>query len=626
MKKFLLISVSLSLLLCLVILNSVCLSANKDFVQENYDKAEYMIPMRDGIKLYTQVYTPKDISLTNKYPILMDRTPYSVKNYKPDEYPSRLGPSDLITEEKFIVVRQDVRGKFKSEGVWVHHIVHIDEKSLGDVDESTDAYDTVEWLINNIPNNNGRVGLWGVSYGGWEVAMGIMEAHPAIKAAAPMASPGNQFMGDDYYHNGAFRALYAFYWSSRHALVRISPTSEQTKPFEFGTPDGYRFWLELGPLSNVNKEIFLGQVPTWNEWTEHNTYDEYWQSKNVMDDMNNIRLPVMSVCCLFDSEDYYGAIGIYHAIEEKNPENQGFLVLGPWKHGGFRSMDGSYLGNIQFDSKTSDYYHEDIELPFFNYYLKDKGEFKPAEAIVFITGSNQWKTFDEWPPKESVKQNLYLRANGKLSFEPPTEEEFVFDSYVSDPKKPVPFTSEIRVSQGHDFMVEDQRFASTRPDVLVYETDVLEEDITIVGPIITNLNVATSGTDCDWIVKLIDVYPGDAPDNDPNPQKIRMGHFQMLLAGDVFRSKFRNSYTYPEPVIPDQIMNIRYDLLDKSHTFLKGHRIMIQIHSSWYPLIALNPGKFCNIINAVESDFQKTTQKVYRSLEFPSVIELSVLK
>ncbi len=626
MKKFLLISVSLSLLICLVMLSSVCLSANTNFVQENYDKAEYMIPMRDGVKLYTQVYTPKDIPPTNKYPILMDRTPYSVKNYEPDEYPSRLGPSDLITEEKFIVVRQDVRGKFKSEGVWVHHIVHIDEKSPGDVDESTDAYDTVEWLINNTPNHNGRVGLWGVSYGGWEVAMGIMETHPAIKAAAIMASPGNQFMGDDYYHNGAFRALYAFYWSSKNAQVRISPTSEQTKPFEFGTPDGYRFWLELGPLSNVNKEIFLGQVPTWNEWTEHDTYDEYWQSKNVMDDMNNIRLPVMSVCCLFDSEDYYGAISIYHSIEEKNPENQGFLVLGPWRHGGFRSMDGSYLGNIQFDSKTSDYYHENIELPFFNYYLKDKGEFRPAEAIVFITGSNQWKTFDEWPPKGSVKQNLYLRADGKLSFEPPTGGEFVFDSYVSDPKKPVPFTSEIRVSQGHDFMVEDQRFASTRPDVLVYETDVLEEDITIVGPIIANLNVATSGTDCDWIVKLIDVYPGDAPDNDPNPYNIRMGHFQMLLAGDVFRSKFRNSYTYPEPVIPDQIMNIRYDLLDKSHTFLKGHRIMVQIQSSWFPLIALNPGKFCDIINAVESDFQKTTQKVYRSVEFPSVIELSVLK
>lgn len=624
MKKYLLVSISL--FFCLIMVSSVCLSANNDFVKENYDKAEYMIPMRDEVKLYTQVYTPKDVSSTNKYPILMDRTPYSVGMYNPDEYPSMLGPSDLITKEKYIVVRQDVRGKFKSEGEWVHHIVHIDKKNPKDVDESTDAYDTIEWLINNIPNNNGKVGLWGVSYGGWETAMGIMETHPALKAAAPMASPGNQFMGDDYYHNGAFRSLYAFYWTSQNAQVRVSPTSEKTKPFEFGTPDGYRFWLELGPISNVNKNIFLGQVPTWNDFINHYTYDEYWQSKNVMDDMNNIKLPVMNVCCLFDSEDYYGAVGIYHAIEGKNPVNQGFLVLGPWKHGGFKSMDGSYLGNINFGSKTSDYYHENIELPFFNYYLKDKGEFKPAEAIVFVTGSNHWMTFDEWPPKESEKRNIYLRANGKLSFEPPTEKEVVFDSYISDPKKPVPFTSEITLDQGHNFMVEDQRFASTRPDVLVYETDELEEDITVVGPIIVTLNCATSGTDCDWIVKLIDVYPGNAPDNDPNPENIRMGHFQMLLAGDVFRSKFRNSYTYPEPVIPDKIMNIKYDLLDKSHTFLKGHRIMVQIQSSWFPLVSLNPGKFCDIGNAVESDFQKITQKVYRSEEFPTFIELNVLK
>ncbi len=398
----------------LFMLSIIVLAENSDFVKENYDKAEYMIPMRDGIKLYTQIYTPKDISSTNQYPILMDRTPYSVGNYEPDQYPSLLGPSELLMKEKYIFVRQDVRGKFKSEGVWEHHIVYIeDKKGPQDVDESSDAYDTVEWLINNIPNNNGRVGLWGVSYGGWEVAMAMMDAHPAIRAAAPMASPGNQFMGDDYYHNGAFRGLYAFYWSSQNAQVRVSPTSEKTEPFKFGTPDGYRWWLELGPIGNVEKDIFQGQIPTWTEWTSHHTYDEYWQSKNVMDDMHNIKMPVMNVCCLFDAEDYYGAIGIYHSIEEKNPENQSFLVLGPWKHGGFRSTDGSYLGNIQFGSKTSDYYHENIELPFFNYYLKDKGDFEPAEAYVFVTGLNEWKIFDEWPPKDTVKQNLYLHADGK---------------------------------------------------------------------------------------------------------------------------------------------------------------------------------------------------------------------
>jgi putative CocE/NonD family hydrolase len=596
-------------------------------VKANYTKAEYMVPMRDGVKLYTAVYTPKDASPTNKYPIFLYRTPYSAKNYGIDEYRPHLGPSDFLMEEKYIFVYQDARGRFESEGEWSFLTPYNPNRGKNAdlshpelVDESSDNWDTIEWLINNISYNTGKVGQYGVSYNAWQTVMGMIDAHPALKASAPQMTPGDLFLGDDFYHYGAFRLLYTFGWLSQNAQP------EGGEPFTWPTPDGYRFLLELGPVSNITQKVGLDQVPTWNDVTGAWTWTEYWQSRNMMKDMNNITHPILNVVALFDAEDYYGAIGVYHAIEEKNPVNKSALVLGPWRHGGQRS-DGDELGNIRFESKTGVYYRENIELPFFNYYLKGKGSFPAAaEAIVFETGSNVWKEYDQWPPEGSKKKRLYLHADGKLSFTAPTEQGGVFDSYVSDPDKPVPFTAETTRSQGHLWMIEDQRFASTRPDVLVYETDVLEEDVTIVGPIIVNLNGSTSGTDCDWVVKLIDVYPGDAPDNEPNPCNIRMGHFQMLLGGNVFRSKFRNSFEEPEPLVPDQITKIEFDLLDKNHTFLKGHSIMVQIQSTWFPVIDRNPGKFCNIMEAVEADFQKTTQKVYRSAEFPTYIEVNVLE
>mgnify|MGYP001586154939 CR=1 FL=1 len=595
-------------------------------LKQQYVKQEYMIPMRDGIKLYTQVYSPKD--QTQKYPILMTRTPYGIGNYGLDEFRSPLGPSAEFAKEGYIFVYQDSRGKFKSEGQFFHHPPYIpNKKSPKDVDESSDCYDTFDWLLKNHPNHNGRAGLWGISYGGYTTAQGMIDAHPALKAASPQAAPGDQFIGDDYHHYGAFRLMYAFSWTSRSGRIRTGPTEEPPKPFEYGTPDGYKFFLELGPISNVNKKHFKDQVPTWTEFVNHSNYDEYWQGKNVMKDMRNVTFPVLNVIGWFDDQDYYGPWGIYKSIEKLNPENKSTVVAGPWSHGGWGRSDGDQLGNIRFGSKTAEYFRNNVQLPFFNYYLKDKGDWKSPEAHMFLTGSNEWKSYDQWPPKGSKQRNLYLHPNGKLSFSPPGQtSENAYDSFVSDLSKPVPFTAEITTRQGPLWIVEDQRFVAGRPDVLVYQSDVLTEDVTIGGPIIASLFVSTTGTDADWIVKLIDVYPGDAPDNQPNPSNIRMGDFQMMLAGEVFRSKYRKSFSKPEPVVPNEVTKIEFDLLDKHHTFLKRHRIMIQIQSTWFPLIDRNPQKFVNIFQAKESDYQKATHKVYRSAQYPTSVKLNVLQ
>ncbi len=594
-------------------------------VKANYTKAEYMIPMRDGVELFTQVYIPKDTS--KRYPIMLNRTPYSIGSYGTDNFRSFLGPSVDFTQEGYIFVYQDVRGRFKSEGVFYHHVVYKRVKnSPRDNDESSDTYDTIGWLLKNIPNHNGRVGQWGISYAGWETAMGMIDAHPALRASSPQGAPADQFIGDDYYHNGAFRLMYAFEWTSKNARIRMGPTEIKAKQFKYGTSDGYKFFLELGPVSNVNKKFFHNQIPTWNDFVNHGTYDEYWQSKNLLKDLNNIRHPVLNVVGWFDAEDYYGPLGIYYTIEKKNPVNKSILVVGPWMHGGWASLNGDKLGSISFSSKTARYFRKNVELPFFNYYLKDKGNLKLPEALVFETGLNQWKSYDHWPPKEAKTKRFYFHANGKLSFAAPIESsDKAFDSFISDPANPVPYTAEMRTTQGHLWMVEDQRFVAHRPDVLVYETDVLNEDITIAGPIIASLNVSTTGTDADWIVKLIDVYPKDATNSRMNTSNVRMGDYQMLLAGDVFRSKFRNSYTTPEPLVPDQVTRIEYNLLDKNHTFLKGHKIMAQVQSTWFPLIDRNPQKFVDINRAVESDFRKATHRLYRSRQFPSHIKLKVI-
>lgn len=597
----------------------------QDFdIKANYTKSEYMISMRDGVKLYTQVYEPLDKS--QEYPILLFRTPYSVGYYEANRFRPVLGPNRTYAKEGFIFVYQDVRGKFKSEGEFTVMRPHIENKQgPGDTDESTDTYDTIEWLLKNIPNHNGRVGQWGISYPGFQTAMGMIDAHPALKASSPQASPSDMWIGDDFHHNGAFRLMYTFGWLAHNAQTRTGTTEKGVQRFDFGTPDGYKFFLDLGPVSNVDKKYFHNRVPTWNEYMEHGDYDDYWKKQGVLQYLKNIKPAVLNVAGWFDAEDFYGPMSIYYAIEKENPQNRSTLVVGPWLHGGWARMDGDSLGNIRFDSKTGEYFRENAELPFFNFYLKDKGPLGLPEALVFITGLNQWKSYDHWPPKETQEKNLYLHTDGKLSFDPPFEEN-KNDSFISDPNKPVPYTAETRTSQGHLWMVEDQRFASQRPDVLVFETDVLTEDITIAGPIIASLYVSTTGTDADWVVKLIDVYPGDAPDNKPNPCGVRMGHFQMLVGADVFRGKYRNSFEHPEPFVPGKITHIEFDLRDKGHCFQKGHRIMVQTQSTWFPVIDRNPQKFTDIYHAQESDFQKATHRVYRSLEYPSHIKIRVLK
>ena len=624
-KKISLLSRTTICFIVVLLLNSTLVGQEALSIRDHYDKAEVFIPMRDDVKLYTQVVTPKDQS--QKYPVLLFRTPYSIRDYGPEISRQVLGPNELYAPEGFIFVYQDVRGKFKSEGEFIVMKPHKTvKKSKKDTDESSDTYDTIAWILKNVPNHNGRVGQWGISYPGWQTVMGMIDAHPALKASSPQASPADMWIGDDFHHNGAFRLMYTFGWLSGNAAVRSGPSEQRSARFDYGTPDGYKFYLELGPVSNVDKKYFFGRVPTWNEYMEHGDYDAYWKEQDVLQYLYNIKHPILNVAGWFDAEDFYGPMSIYYTIEKKNPRNKSTLVVGPWLHGGWARMDGDALGNVRFDTKTGEYFRQNVEFPFFMYYLKDKGNLNLPEALVFETGSNTWKSYDRWPPKQTTQKNLYFHADGRLSFTPPSEASNAFDEYVSDPEKPVPFTQETRISQGHLWMVEDQRFASRRSDVLVYQTDVLIEDVTIAGPIIADLFVSTTGTDADWIVKLIDVYPGDAPDNKPNPAGIRMGHFQMLVGADVFRGKYRNSFEKPAPFAPDEVARITYDLRDKYHCFKKGHQIMVQVQSTWFPVIDRNPQKFMDIYHANESDFQKATHTVYRSPEYSSHLKLNILQ
>lgn len=598
---------------------------NLQKVKGLYTRLERMVPMRDGVKLYTQIYVPKDQS--QKYPVLLFRTPYSVGSYGSGAFRTRLGPNDLYAEEGFIFVYQDVRGKFQSEGEFIVMKPHKTVKrGPMDTDESSDTYDTIEWILENIPNHNGRVGQWGISYPGWQTVMGMIDAHPALKASSPQASPSDMWIGDDFHHNGAFRFMYTFGWLKNNASVRSGQSSNRPRGFDFGTPDGYKFFLELGPVANVNKNYFMNSVPTWNEYMEHGDYDEYWKAQHVLQYLENISHPILNVAGWFDAEDFYGPMSIYYTIEEKNPDNKSILVVGPWLHGGWARMDGDYLGNIRFYSKTGEYFREKVEFPFFLYYLKDKGDMTLPEAVVFQTGSNRWRTFDNWPPNETEEKFLYFHPGGGLSFSPPDDEtDKALDSFISDPAKPVPWSMEIRTNQGHLWMIEDQRFASRRPDVLTYVSDELADDITIAGPITADLFVSTTGTDADWIVKMIDVYPGDTKETSPD-ENVRMGGFEMLLAGEVFRSKYRNSFEHPEPLVPGEVTEISFGLHDKCHTFRKGHRIMVQVQSSWFPVIDRNPQQFMDIYSAGESDFIKAVHSVYRSARFSSRVRIRVLK
>jgi uncharacterized protein len=592
-------------------------------VKSSYTKHEYQIPMRDGKKLFTSVYSPKDA--THPYPILLNRTPYSVAPYGADRYPSGLGPSDELAKDGYIFVYQDVRGRMMSEGEFVNVTPCKDIKNgTGDIDESTDAYDTIDWLVKNIPNNNGRVGMWGISYPGFYAAAGMIDAHPALKAVSPQAPIADWFIGDDFHHNGVFYLPHAFGFLSGFGHPRPKPTMNYDSFFDFPTSDGYDFYLKMGALPNADEKYLHHEIPFWNEMMQHGNYDAFWQARNLRPHLKNIRPAVMTVGGWFDAEDLFGALNVYKSVEASSPGAYNILVMGPWFHGGWFRSAGDALGNVRFGSETSVFYRKEIEFPFFRHFLKGVGDLELPEAYVFQTGSNEWEKKNQWPPKGVKPKNLYFCGNGRLSWEPDAQDSATaFDEYVSDPAKPVPFIQEIAIGMTREHMVEDQRFASRRPDVLTYETDELKQNITIAGPVAPNLYASTSGTDSDFIVKLIDVYPDDYPDNEPNPDRVKMGGFQQLVRGEAFRGKYRNSFSNPEPFVPGEITKIAYQMPDIYHTFRKGHRIMIQIQSSWFPLIDRNPQQFLDIYHAKDSDFIKATERVYRSRTAPSFITLS---
>ncbi len=592
-------------------------------VQADFTKYEYRIPMRDGKKLFTAVYVPKDDSQT--YPMLMKRTPYNVKPYGVDQYPSELGPSPLFAKDGYIFVYQDVRGRWMSEGEMVNMRPHLPKKGPQDIDESTDTWDTIDWLVKRVPHNNGKVGQWGVSYPGFYTAAGMIDAHPALKAASPQAPINDWFVGDDWHHNGAIMLPHFFNFMSKFGRPRPEPTKKFDHPFDYDTPDGYNFFLQMGPLSNANTKYFKDDVAFWNEALKHETYDDYWKAKNLRPHLKNIKPAVLTVGGWFDAENLFGALETYKSVEANSPGASNSIVMGPWLHGGWSKSDGDSLGDIRFNAKTGAYYREQIEFPFFQFHLKGKGDGKFPEAWMFETGTNQWRKYDTWPPKTAKPKTLYFHPNGKLALQAADSSAAGdYDEYVSDPAKPVPFIDKTVIGMAPEYMCSDQRFAGRRTDVLTYTTEVLTSDVTLVGKIGAELLVSTSGTDSDWIVKLIDVYPDDYPDLSPNPTGVKMGGYQQLVRGDVFRGKFRNSFEKPEPFKPIQPTAINFAIPDINHTFRPGHRIMVQVQSTWFPLVDRNPQTFVNIPTAKATDFQKATQRVYYSTDRPS--RLTVLQ
>lgn len=594
-------------------------------IRDHYDKFEHRIPMRDGVTLFTSVFVPKDRSKT--YPIIMTRTPYSVAPYGSDAFPPFVGKQrDKYFREGFIVVNQDVRGCFMSEGTFVNVRPYVaGKKRPQDIDETTDTYDTVEWLLANVPNNNGRVGVSGISYPGFYTSMAAIDAHPALVAASPQAPVSAWFAGDDFYHNGAFLVSHAFDFFATFGRPRGEVGTSFGRRFDHGTPDGYAFYLKLGPLANANTRYLHDSIPFWNELTQNSVWNEYWEARNVLTKVKDMKPAMMTVGGWFDEENLFGALNLYKALEP-NTTGYNVLVIGPWSHGGWARVNGDSLGFIGWGSETSVYYTDSVEAPFFNYYLKGEGSPPRGEAIMFQTGENRWRFLDSWPPAETQPAQLYLREGGKADFSPPPSPAMAYDEYVSDPAKPVPYTAQITHWYNPAFSVEDQRFAARRPDVLVYESDELAEDMTVAGPIVPSLYVSTSGTDCDWVVKLIDVFPDTMRTPRERRREVQLGGYQMLVRGDVLRGKFRSSLAKPEPFVPGEMTKVEFTLNDVFHTFKRGHRIMVQIQSTWFPKIDRNPGTFVDIFKAQESDFRATTQRVYRSPEYPSCLNVRVLK
>jgi uncharacterized protein len=608
--------------------------SQEEFIKTHYAKYEYRIPMRDGVKLFVSVYTPQAGAFKDPgpYPFLMTRTPYSCGPYGEDKMPVRLGPSQELLESGYIFVCGDARGRYESEGVFQEMNPHIDDKkSNKDVDESTDMYDTVEFLLKHVENNNGRVGISGISYPGFYTSASIIDSHPAIKAASPQAPMTNLFFNDDGYHGRAFMlsANYGFYVSFKPQKNPTFP--EKRVPYDFGTPDSYKYYLHAGPTENLDK-AFDGSNFLFHDQLVHTTYDEYWKKRDLSQHMKNIHAAVMTVGGWFDAEDLSGPFKTFHAIDEFNPGAVNTLVVGPWTHGGWSIWDGDKLGDVNFGSKTGVFFRAQIQFPFFEYYLKGRNGAPLPKAYVFETGSNVWKRYDAWPPKSAVAKTLYFHAGGRLSFDAPTDKAGV-DEYLSDPAHPVPFVNYTTDTVPQRYMDDDQRFASERPDVLTYETEPLTEDVTIAGPVRPKLKVASSGTDSDFVVKLIDVYPEDFP-NPPSDAvgkrilgapPILMGGYEQLVRGEPMRAKFRDSWEKPTALTPGKMVSVNAEMPDINHTFRAGHRIMVQVQSSWFPLVDRNPQTFVDIPLAKPQQFVKATESVYRSADAASGVEVLVV-
>ena len=579
--------------------SSALVGQGKEFILENYTKYEYRVPMRDGKRLFTSIYVPKDPS--EKWPILLNRTPYSVAPYGPDQYKSDLGPSTVLGKSKYIFVYQDVRGRNMSEGEFINMTPHKPAKGPKDIDESTDTYDTIDWLVKNLAGNNGKVCTYGISYPGFYTAAGMIDAHPAHVCASPQAPITDWFAGDDFHRNGALYLPHAFNFLYGFGKPRPEPTQQKRDPFEHGTPDGYQFFLKMGPLYNANEKYYKNAVPFWTEMMKHDVYDEFWQSRNLRPHLKAIKPAVMTVGGWFDTENLFGALQVFKSVEKASPSTQNMLVMGPWWHGQWARDKGEAIGNVKFNAKTGEYYREKIEAPFFEYHLKGKGKMELPKASVFETGTNVWRQFSQWPPKEAKPMRLSFNPGGVLSTR--GTRDAGFEEWISDPAKPVPYIAGISNRMTREHMIDDQRFASSRTDVIVYQTEPLEEDLTIAGPIKNELIFSTDGTDADLIVKLIDVYPDDLPEQ---------AGYQQLIRGEVFRGKFRESLAKPVPFVPDQPTKVEYELNDVLHTFRRGHRVMIHVQSSWFPIVDRNPQKFVNINEAKEADFEKHRHRLHR--------------
>jgi putative CocE/NonD family hydrolase len=582
--------------------------------EAKYDVIEAMVPMRDGVKLYTVICVPK--TMTEPLPILLQRTPYGagtrIANFLPVAY------KELVADG-YIFAFQDIRGKYKSEGNFRMNRPPRDKNDAKSIDEASDTYDAVDWLVKNVKNNNGRLGIFGVSYPGWLAVIPLLEPHPALKALSPQALMGDTWLGDDFFHQGGFRLAYGYEY-----VYGLESTKEGADP-KFENYDMYEWYLKKGALSN----FITPTLPTWKDFIEHPAFDDFWKSRSASHYLKTASVPTLHVAGWFDQEDFYGPMKAYVALEKNDQKKNNFIVIGPWNHGGWRGGEGDKLGNIEFKNATGQYFREKIEAPFFAYHLKGKGTLNQPEAITFQTGSNQWKTYEQWPPKNiTTERKLYFHANGKLSFDAPTAEgEKESDSYVSDPAHPVPYrrrpiepTYFQKGSGWRTWLMEDQRFVDGRPDVLTWETETLKEDVTVSGEIIAQLFASTSGTDSDWIVKLIDVYPEDWTDNH------RMGGYQFMVAGEVLRGRYYKSFEKPEALVPNKVTEFNVDLIHKDHTFKQGHKIMVQVQSTWFPVIDRNPQKFVeNIFKAKDSDYTAATQRIFRSKNFASGIKLPVV-